>query len=100
MTERHHFLVSMLDGMDKKVSIIWEKFKDLEQRVNKLAKNEHTHRSTAASMYHETIQRQSVLDKFTHLQDNQRSNNINYTKEQKISKFLIIFVNNHLYKKT
>ena len=63
MTERHHFLVSMLDGMDRKVSIIGEKFKDLEQRVNKLEKHEHTHRSTAASMYHETIQRQSVLEK-------------------------------------
>ena len=38
MTERHHFLVSILDGMDRKVSIIGEKFKDLEQRVNKLEK--------------------------------------------------------------
>ena len=38
MTERHHFLVSMLDGMDRKVSIIGGKFKDLEQRVNKLEK--------------------------------------------------------------
>ena len=39
MTERHHFLVSMIDGMDRKVSIIGEKFKDLEQRVNKIEKN-------------------------------------------------------------
>ena len=63
MTERHHFLVSMLDGLDRKISIIGEKFKDLEQCVNKLEKNEHIHRSTAASIYHETIQRQSVLEK-------------------------------------
>ena len=58
----HHFLVSMLDGMDRKVSSIGEKFKDLEKRVNKLEKNEHTHRSTAESIYHETIQRPSVIE--------------------------------------
>ena len=47
MTEKHIFLVSMLDGMDRNVSIIGEKLNDLEQRVHKLEKTEHNHRETA-----------------------------------------------------
>ena len=63
MIERHHFLVSMLDDRDRKVSIIREKLKKLRTTCEQTFKNEHTHRSTAVSIYHETIQRQSILER-------------------------------------
>ena len=58
MTEMHNFLVSMLDDMDRKVSMIGEKFKDLEQRVNKPEKM-----NTLICQQPQDVSRPSILEK-------------------------------------
>ena len=42
MTEKHHFLVAMLDGMNSTVTTIADKLETLETRIRVLEETEYT----------------------------------------------------------
>ena len=62
MTEKHQFLIAMLDGMNKKVSGIAEKIFSLEQRVEKVEKNDQHQMNAARSIYQASNKRQNDLE--------------------------------------
>ena len=65
MSEKHTFLVSILDGMDKKVADIGEKLLALESRVQTLEKNQNLHLLNAQQIFQASNCRQNDLEKKT-----------------------------------
>ena len=63
MTEKHHFLVEMLDKMNNTVSSIENKIIALETRVTKLEENEHKQTCIAQSIFQASNERQNDLEK-------------------------------------
>ena len=63
MSEKHTFLVSILDGMDKKVADIGEKLLALESRVQTLEKNQNRHLLNAQQIFQASNCRQNDLEK-------------------------------------
>ena len=62
MTEKHQFLIAMLDGMNKKVTGIADKIFSLEQRVEKIEQNDQHQINTARSIYQASNKRQNDLE--------------------------------------
>ena len=62
MTEKHQFLVAMLDGMNSKVGSIADQLYLLEDRVKKLEEKENIHVLNAQSIYQATVKRQNDLE--------------------------------------
>jgi len=64
MTEKHQFLVAMLDSMNSKVSMdIEEKVCLIEDRVQKLEENETLQLETAREIFQASNRRQNELKK-------------------------------------
>ena len=63
MTEKHHFLMGMLDKMNNTVSSIENKIITLETRVKKLEENEHKQTCIAQSIFQSSNERQNDLEK-------------------------------------
>ena len=62
MFEKHQILVTMLDGMDRKVSDIGDKLMALESRVETLEKNQNLHLTNAQSIFQASNARQNELE--------------------------------------
>ena len=62
MTEKHQFLVTMLDGMNNSVSSIAEKLGLLESRVKVLEENENTQSHIARGIFQAANKRQNELE--------------------------------------
>ena len=52
MSEKHQILVTMHDGMDRRVSDIGDKLMALESRVETLEKKQNLHLTNAQSIFH------------------------------------------------
>ena len=63
MTEKHQFVVTILDGMNKKVDNIALQINNLEQRVEVIEKNQHIHLAKAQCIFQASNQRQNDLEK-------------------------------------
>ena len=63
MTEKHHFLVELLDKMNNTVSSIENKIIALKTRVYKLEENEHKQTCIAQSIFQASNERQNDLEK-------------------------------------
>ena len=63
MTEKHQFVVTILDGMNKKVDNIALQINNLEQRVEVIEKNQHIHLANAQCIFQASNQRQNDLEK-------------------------------------
>ena len=74
MTEKHHFLVEMLDKMNNTVSSIENKIIALETRVTKLEENEHKQTCIAQSIFQASNERQNDLEKKQRLYSHNKSN--------------------------
>ena len=62
MSEKHQILVTMLDGMDRKLSDISDKLMALESRVETLDKKQNFHLTTAQSIFQASNARQNELE--------------------------------------
>ena len=62
MSEKHQILVTMLDGMDRKVSDIGDKLMAMESRVETLEKNQNLHLTNAQSIFQAYNARQNELE--------------------------------------
>ena len=60
MTEKHHFLVEMLDNMNNTVSSMEHKIIALETRVKNLEENEHKQTCIAQSIFQASNERQPI----------------------------------------
>ena len=78
MTEKHQFLVAMLDSMNSKVMDIEEKVCMIEDRVQKLEENETLQLETAREIFQKTSRRQNELEK--ELQENTQKMNVMNSK--------------------
>ena len=65
MTEKHEFLMEILDKMNKGVSSIESKLIALETRVQALEDNEHKQTVTAQNIFQASNERQDDLEKRT-----------------------------------
>ena len=63
MTEKHQFVVTILDGMNKKVDNIALQINNLEQRVEVIEKNQHIHLANPQCIFQASNQRQNDLEK-------------------------------------
>ena len=63
MTEKHHFLVGMLDSMNSKVSSFADQLCLLEDRIKKLEENENIHVTNAQCIYQAANKRQNDLER-------------------------------------
>ena len=63
MTEKHQFLVAMLDSMNNKVMNIEEKVGMIEDHVQRLEENENLQLETAREIFQKANRRQNVLEK-------------------------------------
>ena len=62
MSEKHNFLVAMLDGMDRKVSSFGDKIVALEARIKTLEENENHQMNTARGIYQAANVRHNDLE--------------------------------------
>ena len=62
LTEKHQFLVAMLDGMNKKVTSIADKIFTLEQRVDTMEKKEYDQANIAQDIFQASNKRQNDLE--------------------------------------
>ena len=63
MTEKHHFLVAMLDGMNRTVSTIAEKLETLETRIRVLEETEDTKTIIAQNIFSAANERYLEMEK-------------------------------------
>ena len=69
MTEKHKFLVNMLDGMNNKVSSIAEKLASLENRVHVLEEAGNTHILIARSIFQAANERHNDMERKQRVND-------------------------------
>ena len=65
MTEKHKFIVEILDKMNNGVSSIESKFIALETRVQSLEDNKHKQTVTAQNIFQASNERQNDMEKIT-----------------------------------
>ena len=62
MSQKHKILITMLDGMDRKVSDIGDKLMALESRVETLEKKQNLHLTNVQSIFQASNARQNELE--------------------------------------